>query len=450
MAHAWTNPSVLQFAGSDDPVVVVQRAARDLVVRAIERGWQGPPFDPFQLAEILGHRVVPSQDVVDASLSPEGRKLRIDFDPNQSKRRIRFSIAHEIAHTLFPDCRERVRHRVSREAMRGDEWQLEMLCNMAAGEILLPAGSFEMDSSKRITAEELLDYQDKFDVSMEAVLLRTVRLERRSCAMFVASRQDSHFQLDYAVESFGADFGIYQGMKLPENTCVANCRALGYTAKGDETWSEGQALHVEAVAIPSYPGQYRPRVAGIVFRKGERTDFAPSIDFVIGDATCPHGSGEKIIAHVVNDAAAMWGGRGFALAVRKKWPHVQDAFRQWSITNNASFSLGSTHTVKADDRVSVFSMIAQHGYGQSRHPRIRYKYLEDCLAQLTEYARSLSASVHMPRIGCGEAGGNWALVEDLVRECVSDHGIPVTVYDLPSKRASSRRSKSTEQRSLFE
>jgi hypothetical protein len=41
------------------------------------------------------------------------------------------------------------------------------------------------------------------------------------------------------------------------------------------------------------------------------------------------------------------------------------------------------------------------------------------------------ASVHMPRIGCGLAGGEWPKVEMLVKYFLTDRGISVTVYDLP-------------------
>lgn len=46
----------------------------------------------------------------------------------------------------------------------------------------------------------------------------------------------------------------------------------------------------------------------------------------------------------------------------------------------------------------------------------------------------MSASVHMPRIGCGLGGGNWEFVESLIVEYLCDRGVPVTVYDLPARR----------------
>ncbi|MCT2277673.1 hypothetical protein M3G91_08560 [Micromonospora chalcea] len=48
---------------------------------------------------------------------------------------------------------------------------------------------------------------------------------------------------------------------------------------------------------------------------------------------------------------------------------------------------------------------------------------------VADRAEELGASVHMPRIGCGLAGGSWQRIEPLIRQALSDRGIPVTVYD---------------------
>src|SRR3569833_3263699 len=132
----WTNRSVLSFAGSDQPVYAMQRRVRALVLDAIERGWSGPPFDPFQLADFLSIDVVPSLDVLEARTGTVGSRFRIEYNPNRGVNRARYSIAHEIAHTLFPDCAETIRHRKPYHSSEGDNWQLEMLCNVGAAEIL--------------------------------------------------------------------------------------------------------------------------------------------------------------------------------------------------------------------------------------------------------------------------------------------------------------------------
>ena len=51
------------------------------------------------------------------------------------------------------------------------------------------------------------------------------------------------------------------------------------------------------------------------------------------------------------------------------------------------------------------------------------------LAHLATKAAELDASVHMPRIGCGLAGGHWSRVEPLVMRRLVERGVAVTVYD---------------------
>ena len=86
----------------------------------------------------------------------------------------------------------------------------------------------------------------------------------------------------------------------------------------------------------------------------------------------------------------------------------------------------------AEEGVWVASMVAQSGYGPSPRPRIRYSALRHALGSVREVALELGATIHVPRIGAGEAGGDWTIVEELLRdECVR-HGVAVTVYDLPN------------------
>ena len=67
----WTHPSISAIGQESDPIHFVTKSARDLVYRAIQSGWQGPPFDPFQLANFAGIKVLPSEDVVERiTLSP--------------------------------------------------------------------------------------------------------------------------------------------------------------------------------------------------------------------------------------------------------------------------------------------------------------------------------------------------------------------------------------------
>jgi hypothetical protein len=100
----WTNESVLAFAGDRDPLDAVEEAARNLVYEAVQAGWDGPPFDPFDLARILGNEVVPREELSDARTVPVGGgEVSIEYNPARPRHRLRFSLAHEIAHTAIHD-----------------------------------------------------------------------------------------------------------------------------------------------------------------------------------------------------------------------------------------------------------------------------------------------------------------------------------------------------------
>ena len=153
---------------------------------------------------------------------------------------------------------------------------------------------------------------------------------------------------------------------------------------------------------------------------------APGISYVTGDATRPHGDGPRLIAHVCNDAGG-WG-RGFVLALSKRWPDPEAIYRVWH--QSRGLRLGSIQVIDVEPGLYVANMIAQHGYSRPGRPAIRYDALAKTLKQVGDHALDLGASVHMPRIGCGLAGGTWERVEELIALNLSLRGIPVTVYDL--------------------
>lgn len=76
-------------------------------------------------------------------------------------------------------------------------------------------------------------------------------------------------------------------------------------------------------------------------------------------------------------------------------------------------------------------MIAQHGYGPSTTPRLRYEALTIALRAVAAHALTTKATVHAPRIGAGEARGTWSIIEELIEDNVVASGVPVTIYDLP-------------------
>jgi O-acetyl-ADP-ribose deacetylase (regulator of RNase III) len=153
------------------------------------------------------------------------------------------------------------------------------------------------------------------------------------------------------------------------------------------------------------------------------------IGYLRGDATAPRAKGVTIIAHCCNNMGG-WG-RGFVVAVSRRWPEPEAAYRRWHRGRARNdFGLGAVQLVRVSAYRWVANMIGQHGIrGGSNSVPVRYDALDTALARLAEHALRLNASVHMPRIGCGLAGGKWSRVEPLVRERLAGRDIAVYVYD---------------------
>jgi O-acetyl-ADP-ribose deacetylase (regulator of RNase III) len=153
------------------------------------------------------------------------------------------------------------------------------------------------------------------------------------------------------------------------------------------------------------------------------------LTIIKGDATNPQAKGPKVIAHICNDLGG-WG-KGFVLAISKRWPQPELDFCEWHRARAGNdFGLGATRLVQVKPDTWVANMIGQHGIktGSSGAP-IRYDAVEHCLTALTEQVLVRGASVHMPRIGCGLAGGTWGRIEPIILRTLCERDIAVTVYD---------------------
>lgn len=155
-----------------------------------------------------------------------------------------------------------------------------------------------------------------------------------------------------------------------------------------------------------------------------------SINYLVGDATKPSIEGNKIITHCCNDKGA-WGA-GFVLSLSKRWKEPEQMYRMWSTGKDTSveFKLSATQVVNVEHGIWVANIIGQHGYGSKKdadYPFIRYEAIESGLLAINQLASHLNATVHMPRIGCGLAGGDWQKIEEIIKKCLK---CDVYVYDL--------------------
>lgn len=158
-----------------------------------------------------------------------------------------------------------------------------------------------------------------------------------------------------------------------------------------------------------------------------------NINYVVGDATNPIGTGRKLIIHVCNDIGG-WGS-GFVLAVSKKWKEPELKYREWS--NNAKangqlLTLGTVQFVEVGDGITIGNMVGQHmTHWVDGVPPVRYEAIAQALDSVARYALRSGATVHAPRFGAGLAGGDWNKIETLIEKYICSKDIPVTVYDFP-------------------
>jgi len=156
-----------------------------------------------------------------------------------------------------------------------------------------------------------------------------------------------------------------------------------------------------------------------------------TIEYVVGDATEPPRERPVILVHVCNDAGA-WG-KGFVVAVSRRWKEPERRFRAWARgAESLPFVLGQVQFVAVEERLEVANLIGQHGLRRRGSvPPIRYEALAEGLGRVADRAAAIGAVVHMPRIGCGLAGGRWEAIEPLLQATLIARGISVCVYDLP-------------------
>jgi O-acetyl-ADP-ribose deacetylase (regulator of RNase III) len=469
----WSNPSVLAFAGGEDPLERASVAARQLLQAATARGLTAPPVDPLALAGLLGLGIAPRDDVADASIAEDQRDanarggddaplrnlvqsdtpLLIAYNPNRPKGRLRYSIAHEVAHALFPGVADVVRQRTPAGALpdmsaNDDEHELELLCNIVAGELLLPdeavAGLLDIDTD----IDFIMETRRRWDVSTEALLRRLVMSSHRALTLIAASRVTARdpapLKIDYVVGPgrVGATADpastsrppLWRGQRLDRASPFTMCTAVGQTARGtitvdDTDWS------AQAVGIPGYPGQLFPRVLGLVEPVSGPDN--PHIRHLQSDLIdFGEDRGPVIVAHVVNDSAHAWSRRGVAATLAARWPQAARAFRAWTIASPENLRLGSIHACEqrdGDRNVTIVSMVAQQGFGPGAVTRLHYDALHETLAAVADLAQRTGATVHIPRIGAGQAGGRWDLIESELAAVIADKGIGLVVHTLPSR-----------------
>jgi hypothetical protein len=127
-----------------------------------------------------------------------------------------------------------------------------------------------------------------------------------------------------------------------------------------------------------------------------------------------------IIPHCCNDINAM--GAGVARALFEKWPVVKSHYH----ANAELQRLGQVFMIPVEGgtdnpRVYVANMIGQHGVGVDEYGEapVRYSALTIAMFRINRWMDSLNIPnpvIHCPKFGSALAGGDWMVIEKLIKE----------------------------------
>lgn len=173
---------LVRTTGASSPEEAIRMKARELI--QLCESQIGPTEMPIDVDMLTGMQGIhPSDDLPvqspDAELAPRSDgEVEMRVHPDRPETRKRFSIAHEVSHTFFPEFQKRSWCRTdARYRDRNDPDQyLEMLCDIGAAELLFPNPWFGNDAAKVTEAVGLVTLAEAYQGSREATLRRYAEL----------------------------------------------------------------------------------------------------------------------------------------------------------------------------------------------------------------------------------------------------------------------------------
>lgn len=180
------------------------------------------------------------------------------------------------------------------------------------------------------------------------------------------------------------------------------------------------------------------------------------LKIVEGDVTNPvttHEDEIAIIPHCCNNLGVM--GAGVALALRKKWGVVFNAYTDMKkkVFGPDKYMLGGISSVPVVfvpnttiPKIVVVNMIGQDGTVSADNPKpVKYWALQKCMEKTRELVLRNNSKgkpvIHCPKFGSDLAGGDWNFILEIIREQWLDYGIDVVVYEFVPENMINRKKK---------
>lgn len=179
--------AIMKETAAEDPFEAVRIKARDVVTDFTSVFGESPPLDVKALASFRGLHWSDDDPRFssDSEIAPEddGRVV-LRVNSAQPETRQRFSICHEIGHTLFPEYQLAVRCRKATDRTFADPNDLlETLCDVAASEMMFPTPWFvDRVSGVDLSASAIAHLTSDYLGSREATVRRLVEIDQRPLA----------------------------------------------------------------------------------------------------------------------------------------------------------------------------------------------------------------------------------------------------------------------------
>lgn len=139
---------------------------------------------------------------------------------------------------------------------------------------------------------------------------------------------------------------------------------------------------------------------------------------------------ETFIAHGCNSQGVM--GSGVALAIKNKWPKAFEQYRSDLLDNKAAFGDCSFCDISTDDGEKyIMNLITQDQYGTEKR-QVNYAAIVSSLTHAISIANldyEIGVDqIAIPKIGAGLGGGDWDIIETILKDFEEFYGIEFTVY----------------------
>jgi O-acetyl-ADP-ribose deacetylase (regulator of RNase III) len=126
-----------------------------------------------------------------------------------------------------------------------------------------------------------------------------------------------------------------------------------------------------------------------------------------------------VIVHQCNNRGVM--GAGLAKQIRDRYPGAYDAYVSFCQKHGNNAPLGNIVSWGDKNRdLWILNLIAQNGYGRDRQ-YTDYLALRTCLTSANYFSKKAGLDLYIPyKIGCGLAGGDWKIVEEIINDVTPD------------------------------